>query len=263
MRSVAFLHVYECTMIHVHINETRTRRVNKQTNKPHSTSRGLFREFCSSHIHFWDWLLRQLSMRPLRSQSSLYRRCQKDGNDSIGDAEGYRNETWSEKRGSTTTERTAKQRGPPKKRGERMKVNFRGSIDSVLAKKKEKKEKKSRSRRLRTISWKNRSPIKSIAPISAKLYLFVRKLIIELIAPYIMWYLDRIKIILLEYFLCNFVSVFYLAFHRSCLAEKFAILYKKRCNFFENFKRQYYRNREKTDKVCILLHKNWTREKFR
>lgn len=61
MRSVGFLHVYVRAMMHVHINENRTRRVNKQTNKPHSTSRGLFREFCSSHIHFWDWLLRQLS----------------------------------------------------------------------------------------------------------------------------------------------------------------------------------------------------------
>lgn len=38
---------------------------------------------------------------------------------SIGDAEGYRNETWSEKRGSITAERTAKQREPPKKRGKK------------------------------------------------------------------------------------------------------------------------------------------------
>ena len=45
------------TAMCVHINESGNRRANKQTNKPHSATRGLFREFCSSHIHFWDWLL--------------------------------------------------------------------------------------------------------------------------------------------------------------------------------------------------------------
>lgn len=41
----------------VHINESGNRRANKQTNKPHWATRGLFCEFCKSHIHFWDWLL--------------------------------------------------------------------------------------------------------------------------------------------------------------------------------------------------------------
>lgn len=45
------------TAMCVHIDESGNRRANKQTNKSHSATRGLFREFCRSHIHFWDWLL--------------------------------------------------------------------------------------------------------------------------------------------------------------------------------------------------------------
>lgn len=100
MRSLGSLHVsLTNAMMHVHIDETRTRRVNKQTNKPHSASRGLFREFCSSHIHFWDWLLRQLSIRSLDPRTLFTAGAsRRETVLSIGDAEGYRNETWSEKR---------------------------------------------------------------------------------------------------------------------------------------------------------------------